>query len=133
MLNKICIAGRLTRDPELKRTPSGTAVTSFSIACDRDFKSADGQKETDFVDVVAWRQTAEFVSQYIGKGRMVSVEGRLQIRTWKDKDGKSRKAAEVVASNVYAMDHKPPVNVYPDSPAEAGFVDLDEPDDGLPF
>ena len=87
MLNKIIIMGRLTRDPELRRTGSGTAVTSFSLAVDRDFKSQSGEKETDFIDVVAWRSTAEFVSRYFTKGRMVVVEGRLQIREWTDKDG----------------------------------------------
>ena len=87
MLNKIFIMGRLTRDPELRRTQSGTAVTSFSLAVDRDYKSQSGEKETDFIDVVAWRSTAEFVSKYFTKGRMAVVEGRLQIRDWTDKDG----------------------------------------------
>ena len=87
MLNKIFIMGRLTRDPELRRTQSGTAVTSFSLAVDRDYKSQSGEKETDFIDVVAWRSTAEFVAKYFTKGRMAVVEGRLQIRDWKDKDG----------------------------------------------
>ena len=82
MLNKIFIMGRLTRDPELRRTQSGTAVTSFSLAVDRDFKSQSGEKETDFIDVVAWRSTAEFVAKYFTKGRMAVVEGRLQIREW---------------------------------------------------
>ena len=98
MLNKIHHHGRLTRDPELRRTGSGTAVTSFSLAVDRDFKSQSGEKETDFIDVVAWRSTAEFVSKYFTKGRMAVVEGRLQIRDWKDKDGNNRRSAEVVAT-----------------------------------
>jgi len=106
MLNKIVIMGRLTRDPELRRTQSGTAVTSFSIACDRDFKSQSGEKETDFIDVVAWRNTAEFVSKYFAKGRMAVVEGRLQIRDWTDREGGKRRSAEVVADNVYFGDSK---------------------------
>ena len=98
--------GRLTRDPELRRTGSGTAVTSFSLACDRDFKSQSGDKETDFIEVVAWKNTAEFVSKYFSKGRMVVVEGRLQIRDWTDKAGNKRTTAEVVADNVYFADSK---------------------------
>ena len=106
MLNKIIIMGRLTRDPELRRTGSGTAVTSFSLACDRDFKSQSGDKETDFIEVVAWKNTAEFVSKYFSKGRMAVVEGRLQIRDWTDKSGNKRTTAEVVADNVYFADSK---------------------------
>ncbi len=98
--------GRLTRDPELRRTGSGTAVTSFSLAVDRDFKSQSGEKETDFIDIVAWRSTAEFVSKYFTKGRMAVVEGRLQIRDWTDRDGNNRRSAEVVADNVYFGDSK---------------------------
>ena len=106
MLNKIIIMGRFARDPELRRTGSGTAVTSFSLACDRDFKSQSGDKETDFIDVVAWKNTAEFVSKYFSKGRMAVVEGRLQIRDWTDKAGNKRVTAEVVADNVYFADSK---------------------------
>ena len=106
MLNKVVIMGRFTKDPELRRTGSGTAVTSFSLACDRDFKSQSGDKETDFIDVVAWKNTAEFVSKYFSKGRMAVVEGRLQIRDWTDKDGGKRRSAEVVADNVYFADSK---------------------------
>ena len=106
MLNKIIIMGRLTRDPELRRTGSGTAVTSFSLACDRDFKSQSGDKETDFIEVVAWKNTAEFVSKYFTKGRMAVVEGRLQGRDWTDKAGNKRTTAEVVAYNVYFADSK---------------------------
>ena len=98
--------GRLTHDPELRRTGSGTAVTSFSLACDRDFKSQSGDKETDFIEVVAWKNTAEFVSKYFSKGRMAVVEGRLQIRDWTDKAGNKRTTAEVVADNVYFADSK---------------------------
>ena len=106
MLNRIIIMGRLTRDPELRRTQSGLAVTSFSLAVDRDFKNQSGEKETDFIDVVAWRQTAEFVCNYFSKGRMAVVEGRLQIRDWTDKDGNKRTTAEVVADQVYFGDSK---------------------------
>lgn len=106
MLNKIILMGRLTRDPELRRTGSGTAVASFAIAVDRDFKSQNGEKETDFIDVVAWRSTAEFVSKHFSKGRMAVVEGRLQIRDWTDKDGTKRRSAEVIADNVYFADSK---------------------------
>ena len=105
-LNKIFLQGRLTRDPELRRTGCGTAVTSFSLACDRDFKSQSGEKETDFIEVVAWKNTAEFVSKYFSKGRMAVVEGRLQIRDWTDKAGNKRTTAEVVADNVYFADSK---------------------------
>ena len=106
MLNKVVIMGRFTKDPELRRTGSGTAVTSFSLACDRDFKSQSGDKETDFIEVVAWKNTAEFVSKYFTKGRMAVVEGRLQIRDWTDKAGNKRTTAEVVADNVYFADSK---------------------------
>ena len=106
MLNKVVIMGRFTKDPELRRTGSGAAVTSFSLACDRDFKSQSGEKETDFIEVVAWKNTAEFVSKYFSKGRMAVVEGRLQIRDWTDKAGNKRTTAEVVADNVYFADSK---------------------------
>ena len=106
MLNKVVLMGRLTKDPELRRTGSGTAVTSFSLACDRDFKSQSGDKETDFIEFVAWKNTAEFVSKYFSKGRMAVVEGRLQIRDWTDKAGNKRTTAEVVADNVYFADSK---------------------------
>ncbi len=106
MLNRIILMGRLTRDPELRRTGSGTAVTSFSLAVDRDFKSQSGERETDFIDIVAWRSTAEFVSKYFTKGRMAVVEGRLQIRDWTDRDGGKRRSAEVVADNVYFGDSR---------------------------
>ena len=107
MLNHIVIMGRLTRDPELRRTGSGVAVTSFSLAVDRDFGGREnGERETDFIDCVAWRQTGEFVSKYFAKGRMAVVSGRLQIRNWTDKDGNKRRTAEVVADNVYFGDSK---------------------------
>ncbi len=107
MLNRIIVMGRLTRDPELRRTQSGVAVTSFSIACDRDFKSQSGEKETDFIDVVAWRSTAEFVTKYFTKGRRAVVEGRLQIRDWTDREGGKRRSAEIVADNVRFGDSRP--------------------------
>ena len=107
MLNHIVIMGRLTRDPELRRTGSGIAVASFTVAVDRDFGGRDGgEKETDFIDCVAWRQTGEFVSKYFTKGRMAVVSGRLQIRSWTDKDGNKRRTAEIVADNVYFGDSK---------------------------
>ena len=107
MLNHITIMGRLTRDPELRRTGSGIAVASFTLAVDRDFAPKDGgERETDFIDCVAWRQTGEFVSKYFTKGRMAVVSGRLQIRSWTDKDGNKRRSAEVVADNVYFGDSR---------------------------
>ena len=147
MLNRIILMGRLTRDPELRRTQSGTAVASFSLAVDRDFKSQSGEKETDFVDIVAWRSSAEFVSRYFTKGRMAVVEGRLQIRSWQDRDGNKRRSAEVVADNVYFGDSKrdgeggsygggygqPPAGGYPDSNYGHTFSEVDEDDGELPF
>ena len=107
MLNHIVIMGRLTRDPELRRTGTGIAVASFSVAVDRDFGGRDGgERETDFIDCVAWRQTGEFVSKYFTKGSMIVVSGRLQIRNWTDKDGNKRRTAEVVADNVYFGESK---------------------------
>jgi single-strand DNA-binding protein len=107
MLNRIIIMGRLTKDPELRHTQNGVAVAPFSLAVDRDFKSREsGEKATDFLDVVVWRKTAEFVSKYFTKGRMAVVEGRLQIRDWNDKDGNKRRSAEIVADNVYFGDSR---------------------------
>lgn len=107
MLNKCLIMGRLTADPSLRRTQSGTPVASFTLAVDRDFKDKQtGEKTTDFIPVVAWRQTGEFVSKYFSKGRMAVVEGRLQMRDWTDKDGNKRRTAEVVADSVYFGDSK---------------------------
>ena len=107
MLNHITIMGRFVRDPELRRTGSGVAVASFTLAVDRDFKSGNsGEKEVDFIDCVAWRQAGEFVSKYFSRGRMAVVSGRLQIRSWNDKDGNKRRTAEVVADNVYFADSK---------------------------
>jgi len=107
MLNRIILMGRLTRDPELRHTQTGTPVASFSLAVDRDFKDkTTGEKSTDFIDIVAWRQTAEFVSRFFTKGRMAVVEGRLQIRDWTDKEGGKRRSAEVIADQVYFGDSK---------------------------
>ena len=107
MLNRIILMGRLTRDPELRHTQQGTPVASFTLAVDRDFKGRDGgERATDFIDIVAWRSSAEFVSKYFTKGRMAVVSGRLQIRSWTDKEGNKRRTAEVVADNVYFGDSK---------------------------
>lgn len=138
MLNKIILMGRLTRDPELRRTGSGTAVASFALAVDRDFKSQSGEKETDFIDIVAWRATAEFVSKYFSKGRMAVVEGRLQPRDWTDKQGNKRRSAEVVADNVYFGDSKKDVpNSGTSAPvpvdAHSDLAEVDAEDGELPF
>ncbi len=148
MLNHIIIMGRLTRDPELRRTGSGVAVASFTIAVDRDFSPKDGgERETDFIDCVAWRQTGEFVSKYFQKGRMAVVSGRLQIRSWTDKDGNKRRTAEVVADNVYFGDSKRDDqggNAFGAAPASFGgysapatpasdFAMLEDDDAQLPF
>lgn len=130
MLNKVVMMGRLTKNPELRRTGSGVAVTSFTIAVDRDFaEKQSGQKETDFVDCVAWRQTGEFVDKYFSKGKMAVVVGRLQFRSWNDKDGNKRKSAEVIVENVYFGDSKTDSNTEPAN----DFAMLTEPDVGLPF
>ena len=153
MLNHIVLMGRLTRDPELRRTGSGVAVASFTLAVDRDYAAQGAEKETDFVDIVAWRNTAEFVSKYFAKGRMAVVTGRLQIRNWQDKEGNKRRSAEVVADNVYFGDSKrdaesggsysaPPA--YGSAPAysggyaqashePSGFAEIDDQDGDLPF
>ena len=151
MLNRIIIMGRLGKDPELRRTQQGTPVASFSLAVDRDFKDkGTGERVTDWIDVVAWRQTGEFVSRYFTKGRMAVVEGRLQMRDWTDREGNKRRSAEVVADNVYFGDSKKdgdgggysagygaPPNQGPSGyPASdyGGFQEMGEEDDGdLPF
>lgn len=131
MLNKCFLLGRLTKDPEIRRTNGGTAVTSFTLAVDRDFKT-NGEKETDFIDVVAWRNTAEFVSKYFSKGRMAIVEGRLQIRDWTDKNGNKRRTAEVVADNVYFGDSKRENREEPEY-KQADLAEISEEDGELPF
>lgn len=133
MLNKIILMGRLTRDPELRRTQSGTAVASFTLAVDRDYKPQDGERETDFIDVVAWRGTGEFVSKYFTKGRMAVVEGRLQVRDWTDKDGNKRRSTEVVADNVYFGDSKRPESGTPAEPSGELQELPDEEKGELPF
>jgi len=148
MLNQIVLMGRLTRDPELKRTPNGVAVVSFSLAVDRDFGSREGgEKQTDFIDIVAWRNTAEFVSKYFFKGQLAAVSGRLQLRDWVDKEGGKRRSAEVVADNVYFAEGKKPreegATPYQNTgtfsaPApfesdSSGFAALDDDDGDLPF
>lgn len=127
MLNRIVIIGRLTRDPEMRQTPSGTAVCTFTLAVDRSFKSANGERETDFIPVVAWRQLGENCAQYLAKGKLAAVDGRLQLRRYEDKDESKRTAAEVVADNVRFLSPKsePSVN---DSE-----VDLAPPLDDIPF
>ena len=154
MLNHITLMGRLTRDPELRYTQTGTGVASFSIAVERDFGSREGgERQTDFIDIVAWRSTAEFVSKYFVKGQLVAVSGRLQIRDWQDKDGNKRRSAEVVAENVYFAESKkareggdggyqgysqtPPSQSsggYSAPSESSAFSELDDADDGeLPF
>lgn len=147
MLNLIVIMGRLTRDPELRRTSSGTAVANFSVAVDRDFPSQDGSRETDFIDCVAWKHTADFVGKYFSKGKQIVVKGRLQIRSWEDKDGNKRRTAEIVADNVYfagaktestaeVQRYETPVGYGAQSPIDPGPEDyqlLTDDDPGLPY
>ena len=131
MLNKITIMGRLTKDVELRRTGTGVAVASFTIACDRDFADKQsGQKETDFFDVVAWRQTGEFVSKYFSKGRMIVVSGRLENRSWTDKDGNKRRTTEIIADNCYFGDSKSESTT---SDSQDSFPVMSGEDEGLPF
>lgn len=139
MLNRIDLMGRLTRDPELRHTGSGIPVAGFTIAVDRDRKNESGEKETDFVDVVVWRNTAEFVSKYFSKGKLAVVSGRLQIRSWEDKDGNKRRTAEVVADNVYFGESKKDggeiatAAALPRNDMGDGFPVTNEPDDDLPW
>lgn len=121
-LNRITIMGRMTKDPELRRTNSGKAVTSFTLAVDRDFEKG----KTDFIECVAWGNTAEFVAKYFAKGRMAVASGRLQLRDWTDKDGNKRKTAEVVTDNVYFGDSKT-------SNTEQRFAEVEDDDSDLPF
>lgn len=104
MFNKVILIGRLTRDPELRYTPSGVAVANFALAVDRPFSNQQGERETDFIEIVTWRKLAETVSGHLKKGRLVAVEGRLQIRSYETQDGQRRKAAEIVAENVRFLD-----------------------------
>ena len=136
MLNNINIMGRLTADPELRTTQSGLSVCSFNIACDRDFAAADGKKETDFIPVVAWRNTANFVSRYFSKGSMIVVSGRVQVRDYTDRDGNNRRATEIVADEVYFGESKrgapATYEEYTDATASK-FKEYVEPEDDLPF
>ena len=142
MLNKLIVMGRLTRDPELRRTQSGKAVVSFTLAVERDFKTENGERETDFIDCVAWGTTAEIVSKYFTKGRMAVASGRLQIRNWTDKEGNKRKAAELVADSVYFGDSKKETDSsaspqndrpYTETTPAADFAMLEDEDTELPF
>lgn len=105
-MNNVNLLGRITADIELKHTPSNVAVCSFSLAVDRGYKNEDGTKQTDFIDIVAWRNTAEFISKYFSKGQRMAIQGRLQTRDWEDKNGNKRKAVEVVVDNAYFADGK---------------------------
>ena len=135
-LNKSIVMGRLTKDVEMRHTQTGTAVASFTLAVDRDFKAKDGTKETDWIDVVAWRNTAEFVGKYFSKGRMAIVEGRLQTRNYEDKNGNKRKVVELMADNVYFGDSKSenknadPLDTFVERMDQ--FSEVDD-DDTLPF
>lgn len=140
MLNKIILMGRLTRDPELRHTQSGVPVASFTLAVDRDFKDKNtGERTTEFIDIVAWRNTAEFVSRNFFKGQLAAVEGSLQFRDWTDKEGNKRRNAEVVAENVYFSDSKrtreqednEPMDL--STPQESEFAELNSYDSDLPF
>lgn len=140
MLNHITIMGRFVRDPELRRTASGVAVASFTLAVDRDFTGKDGgEKETDFIDCVAWRNTGEFVNKYFAKGRMAVASGRLQIRSWTDKDGNKRRNAEIIVDNIYFADSKNTAENGGNSPTAApapdagDFAPIDYDDGTLPF
>ena len=149
MLNHITIMGRLTRDPELRRTGSGTAVASFRVAVDRDYAPKDGgERKADFIDCVAWSQTGEFISKYFAKGRMIVVDGRLEIRDWTDKDGNKRTSAEIRVENAYFGDSKrdgdsgntysaPAANFggysAPAAAPASDFAMLDDSDSQLPF
>lgn len=131
MLNRIVLGGRMTRDPELK-TAGGASVANFSLAVDRDIKDKEGRRPTDFIDCVAWGNTADFVSRYFSKGSMTLVDGRLQLRDWKDKEGNSRRAVEVLVNNVYFGERKRSDDAGNDSaPAQAGATAPVEPDEDL--
>ena len=135
MLNHITIMGRMTKDPELRRTGSGVAATSFTLAVDRDIANKEsGERETDFIDCVAWRGTGEFVAKYFNKGSMAVVSGRLQVRNWTDKEGNKRRSAEVVADSVYFGDSKKIDGNAQQTPKPANdFQQIQVPDEQLPF
>lgn len=133
MLNRIILIGRLTRDPELRYVPSGQPVASFSLAVDRPFTNQAGERETDFIDVVAWRKLADQVSQHLSKGRLVAVEGRLQIRNWETQDGQKRKAAEVVADAVRFLDRKGTAAPAAGAEPQAASADFEPEEEDVPF
>lgn len=135
MLNKIDLMGRLTADPELRRTANGIEVASCAVACDRDIKDKDGNRPTDFFDVVAWRGTAKFLCDYWRKGDMIAVSGRLQTRSWKDRDGNNRHSVEIVADNIYFCGKKNDTsNTYDESAVkEPEIAEIEESDGELPF
>ena len=148
MLNRVLVAGRLTRDPELRYTGNNIPVASFSIAVDRDIKSKDGDKVTDFFDCVAWRNSGEFVSKYFSKGRVIIVDGRLQSRKWEDKDGNKRTSIEIIVDSAYFGDSKRDGDERAEQKSSNGvavdtseridkpsgvFVEVDEDDGELPF
>jgi len=133
-LNRVCIAGRFTADPELRQTADGVSVANFTLAVDRDFKDKDGNKLTDFIDIVAWRNDANFVSKYFSKGKAATVEGKLQTRNWKDKDGNNRKSVEVVAEHVYFGDSKKSgENTAAPVPSVGDYSEVTGGEDELPF
>ena len=139
MLNNITIMGRMTREPEIRRTQSGAAVASFSVACERDFGN-NGERETDFFDCVSWKGTADFIGKYFTKGSMIVINGRLQSRSWTDKDGRNRKTVEILANSVYFGESKKPAdtNALPDSASaykapSSDFAMIDDDDSELPF
>lgn len=151
MLNKAILMGRLVADPELRQTPNGVAVVSFRIAVDRNYSGKTGERQTDFIDIVAWRQSAEFVSRYFTKGKMIIVDGSIQSRSYEDKTGNKRTAVEVVADNVMFGESKSgggggasyqtpaPTNAPPEpavsySSGDAGdFSEMPDDSDDLPF
>ena len=147
MLNQISVQGRIVRDPELRRTASGKAVTSFTLACDRDFKNQQtGEKEVDFIECVAWGGTAEMVEKYFSKGQMAIVTGRLQLRDWTDKNGQKRRQAEILVNNIYfcgskesgtqassGADNGYSAPAYQAPAPAANFAELDGEDEQLPF
>ena len=135
MLNHIVIMGRLTRAPELRKTQSGTPVASFTLACERDFAPQGETRETDFIDIVAWRYTAEFVEKYFSKGQMAVVSGRLQIRNWEDKEGNKRRSAEILADHIYFGEAKRDKTTQgePQYDPQGGFSEIEDTDTTLPW
>lgn len=136
MLNQISVMGRITHDVELRRTGAGVAVASFTVACERDIKNSEGKRDVDFIEVVAWRQLGEFIAKHFQKGTMIAVSGRLQIRSWTDRDGNKRRNAEILADSAYFAESKKTAQgnfVPPAMPSDAEFAALDGEDAQLPF